>query len=80
MDGDRRTQPTFAGKPRFTKSITGVGFEVQGGHVVAHQTGRPTRLGAARAADSLRETSRAGPPAGSPISEFCGGTICGAPQ
>ena len=39
-DGDLRLQAAFLGEPRLAEPVTGVGLEVQRGHVVEHQRRR----------------------------------------
>jgi hypothetical protein len=40
-DGDLRLQPAFLGEPGLAEPVAGIGLEVQGGHVIQHQAGRP---------------------------------------
>ncbi|BCO33714.1 hypothetical protein MHEC_01470 [Mycobacterium heckeshornense] len=41
--GDLWIESTFLGKPGLAKPINGIGFKVQGAHVVKHQAGRTQR-------------------------------------
>ena len=53
-DGDLRLEPAFLGEPRLAEPVTGVGLEVQRGHVVEHQRGRSQPgVGRARRGDPL---------------------------
>ena len=40
-DGDLRLQSAFLGEPGLAEPVTGVGLEVQRGHVIQHQAGWP---------------------------------------
>jgi hypothetical protein len=40
-DGDLRLQSAFLGEPGLAEPVAGIGLEVQGGHVIQHQAGRP---------------------------------------
>ena len=49
-EGDLRVHAAFLGEPGLAESVTGIGFEIQGAHVVEHQRRRtqPGMLGARR--------------------------------
>src|SRR5215471_5263292 len=50
--GDLRLQPALLGEPALAEPVTLIGLEIQGGHVVEHQTAGPSPACAAHAADS----------------------------